>query len=135
MNTARMRAWLFARRVRVLRSLGLLILVAGLGSATAIWVAQDRLERRQRAGPALNPAAAPLEPDDSRRYTRDVELYYGKTGLLLDKWQRWFDQATHGKPLAWNLAFMSALSGAGCLFLARLVRVLPTAVETDRPPG
>ncbi len=68
--------------------------------------------------PGATDASAPLAPEDSRRYTRDVELYYGQTGLLMDKWERWFEQLTHGKPLAWLIGVASVGVAVGFFYVA-----------------
>jgi hypothetical protein len=97
----------------MLRVLAVTILVSGLGSAISIWLAQDRIDRQTRAEePDL---AQPLSPEDSRRYTHDVEMYYGKTGLLVDKWRQWWEEMTHGKGLADTIA-VASLAVAGGVF-------------------
>ena len=63
-----------ARNRLMLKVLGVVILVSGLGSATSIWLTQDRIDRQQSAGDAS--ITGPLSPEDSRRYAHDVELYY-----------------------------------------------------------
>jgi len=99
-----------AQRVRVL--------VVGLGSAGLIWRAQDRIERQDEAAQAANPAD-PLSPLDSRKHVRDVEIYYGKTGVLVEE----AGEMLHGKPLAKTIAVVSVMTATG-LFLvaARLPR-------------
>jgi hypothetical protein len=108
---------LFSRMPRGRRArfnwLGVTVLVAGLGSATSIWLDQDRLDRQNRAQGSNG--GEPLSIEDSRRYTRDVALYYGETGLLMEKGKRWFKDMTQGKPLAETIAVVS-VGGAGGLF-------------------
>jgi len=99
----------------MLRLLSLVILVSGLGAASSIWLAQDRLDRQRNAEGAN--MTEPLSPEDSRRYTHDVEVYYGQTGVLLDKWDRWFEEWTQGKPLA-ELIGATSLILAASLFYA-----------------
>lgn len=102
--------------------LGVVILLGGLGSSVSIWRAQDRIERQASARQMNDPGSVniiqPLSPDDSRRYTRDVELYYGKTGVLLDKWTRWLEKMTQGKPLARTIAVASLLLASGLFYFA-----------------
>jgi hypothetical protein len=105
--------------------LGVVMLVSGLGAASSIWLAQDRLDR-QRSAEGAN-TTAPLSPEDSRRYTHDMEVYYGETGLLMDKWQRWFEEWTHGKPLAELIGVASLILAAG-LFYAGANRDRPTGL-------
>ena len=69
---------------RAFKGLGVVVLLAGLGSAVVIWRAQDRIEREDAAAQAANPNAA-LSPLDSRRQVREVELYYGKLGVLVER--------------------------------------------------
>jgi hypothetical protein len=106
----------------MLNLLGVLILLGGLGSATFIWCAQDQIERQvqaaQKNGQVSGSSAQPLSPEDSRRYTHDVELYYGETGLLMDKWSRWWNELTHGKPLAEIIAVASLVVASALLYAA-----------------
>jgi hypothetical protein len=114
----------------MLKLLGAVILVSGLGSAASIWLAQDRIDRQRGADEAS--LTEPLSPEDSRRYTHDVELYYGETGLLVDKWKRALKEWTQGKPLA-KLVGVASLVLAACLFYAG---ANPSrAPGTGRPPG
>ena len=99
-----------------LNRLGLLILLVGFGSAVFIWLAQDRLDRQEREG------AAALAQEDSRRYTHDVEQYYGETGLLVDKWRGWFEGLAHGKALAKTIAVLSLVAASGCFLSARVAK-------------
>jgi hypothetical protein len=96
--------------------LGVTILVAGLSSAACIWLTQDRIDKQANAGGTS--ATEPLSPEDSRRYTHDVELYYGETGMLMEKWKRWFQELTHGKPLANTIAVASLILASGLFYLA-----------------
>jgi hypothetical protein len=100
----------------LLNLVGVVVLVSGLSGAASIWLDQDRIDRQQ-AAQGTNAADA-FSPEDSRRYTHDVELYYGQTGLLMDKWKRWFDDMTHGKLLARNLAITSVLMAGGLFYVA-----------------
>jgi len=112
-----------------LRLLGMTILVAGLSSAASIWLAQDRIDRQKRVE-GMN-AAEPLSPEDSRRYTHDVELYYGETGMLMEKWKRCFAEMTHGKGLAGTIAVASLVVGSGLFYVAAHIN-RPT--ETQQSP-
>ena len=103
-----------ARTRLMLKLLGVVILASGLGSATSIWLAQDRIDRQRGAGePNVMEA---LSPEDSRRYTHDVELYYGETGLLVDKWRRGLKEWTQGKPLAKLVGVASLILATGLFY-------------------
>ncbi|MGD0262556.1 MAG: hypothetical protein ABSD29_22560 [Verrucomicrobiota bacterium] len=78
-----------------------------------IWRAQDRIERENEAAQTADPAA-PLSPLDSRRQVRDVQLYYGNVGVLMEK----ADELLHGKPLAKTIAVVSVITAAGLFLVA-----------------
>ena len=114
-----------ARRGLTLKLLGLLILLVGFGSAVVIWQAQDRMDRQRGDGGTTDTSGAPLAPEDSRRYTHDMEQYYGKTGLLADEWTRWFEGLLHGKSLAKTIAVLSLVAASGCFLGARVSKARP----------
>jgi hypothetical protein len=89
------------------------VLVAGLGSAVLIWRAQDRIDRENEAAESADPAA-PLSPLDSRRQVRDVEIYYGKLGVLMEEGE----ELLHGKPLAKTIGVVSVLTATGLFLVA-----------------
>ena len=96
--------------------LAVFVLVAGLGSAVLIWRAQDRLDREAEAAQA-DPAAT-LSPLDSRRQVRDVEMYYGKLGVLTEE----AAELLHGKPLAKTIGVVSILTATGLFLVAARLR-------------
>jgi hypothetical protein len=102
----------FAQLRSALNWVGLAVLLVGLGSAVLIWRAQDRIDRENGAAEYADPSA-PLSPLDSRKQVRDVEMYYGKLGVLVEE----AEECLHGKPLAKTIGVISVLAAAG-LFLA-----------------
>jgi hypothetical protein len=103
----------FAQLRSRLNWLGVVVLVAGLGSAVLIWRAQDRIDRENEAAESADPAAL-LSPLDSRRQVRDVEIYYGKLGVLMEEGE----ELLHGKPLAKTIGVVSVLTATGLFLVA-----------------
>lgn len=99
-----------------LRLLGVVILLVGLGVATLIWQADDRSAQAD-AEQAANPAM-PLATMDSKKQSREVEIYYGKTGLLMERGREELRRLTHGKPLAISLALVCGGSAWICFLMA-----------------
>jgi hypothetical protein len=64
--------------------------LAGLGSALVIYLT------------ATPTPANPLgyEPEDSKQYLRQMEVYGGKTNVLASEFRQWFDSLWHGRRLA-----------------------------------
>lgn len=90
------------------------ILTAGLGSALVIGLAA-------RPNPP-NPLG--YEPEDSKPYLRQMEVYGGKANVLGSEFRRWFDSLWHGRRLAVTVA---------CLTLVLLLFYL--VASTPLPPG
>ena len=95
---------------------GVVLLVVGLGTALLIWRAQDRIDRENDAVQFAD-AQAPLSPLDSRRHVRDVELYSGQIGVLLEEAK----ELLHGKPLARIIGLASVLTATGLFLVAARV--------------
>jgi hypothetical protein len=93
--------------------LGSVILVLGLSAAGWVWYDQDRIDRQNEAI-QTDESGAPLAPLDSRKHVRDVQLYYGNLGVLMEK----AEGLLHGKPLAKTIAVASAMTAAGLFMIA-----------------
>src|ERR1700680_5014027 len=95
--------WQRLRRSTVLRTISAAILIGGLAAAIVIYA---------NAGPAPE---YPLgsDPEDSKVYLRQLELYGGKANVLAVELRQWFDGLWHGRSLAFTVAVLAALAGAG----------------------
>lgn len=82
-----------------------------------IWRAQDQTEREEAAEQAANPSA-PLAPLDSRKQVRDVEMYYGQLGVLVEE----AEELLQGKALAKTIAFVSVIMATGLFLVAARLR-------------
>jgi hypothetical protein len=84
------------------------ILVVGFAAAIVIYLT------------AQPPAANPLgyEPEDTKKYVRDMEMYGGKSNLLAGELREWFDSLWHGKRLAFTVAVLSVIVAGAYAFFA-----------------
>jgi len=113
---------------RMLRTLGVVLLVGGL--AGAVWL------YRQAAAPADgtividedNGLEDGLTPEDFKSSSRDMEAFGGKMWIVLAKWRRGLASLGRGRPLAVLLGIASVAAG---LLLLRAGRSLPS--ETVSP--
>jgi hypothetical protein len=79
------------------------ILIMGLGSAIVLYL---------RAGQAPgNPLG--YDPEDTKQYLHDMELYGGKMNVVAADMRQWFSGLWHGKHLAYTVAFLAVLLAAG----------------------
>lgn len=58
------------------------------------------------------------EPEDTKRYLRDLEMYGGKANILATQFRRWFGGLWQGRPLAGTLAALTVLLAGGFWFAA-----------------
>lgn len=104
----------FTRKRRLLLNLiGLVILAAGYTAGILVWRAQDRLDDRQ-----IVDSSAPLAPLDSRKDTRQLQVYYGTSGLVMERMTEWFASLVHGRGLAKTLVVLSSAAAIGCFLAA-----------------
>ncbi len=85
-----------------LRLVSAAILIAGLVSAMVIYY-----------GAVAAPANPLGDPEDSRKYLHDMELYGGKANLLATEVRDWLHGLWHGRRLAFTVAVLAGLVAAG----------------------
>ncbi|WP_243286987.1 hypothetical protein [Geothrix terrae] len=84
------------------------ILTAGLGGAALIYL---------RAAPqGANPLG--YEPEDTKKYLRELEVYGGKVNVLITEFRRWFEGLWQGRSLAVTVAVLTLMLALGFWFVA-----------------
>jgi hypothetical protein len=109
-----------------LRIFGLVILLAGYGGATWLWHAQIAEDQTISAD-------APLSGLDSRKDTRQTEIMYGKSGLVMERWTEFAENLLHGKNLVRMIIVVSSIIAIGCFVAAGKVSLPDDAAESRRP--
>ncbi len=97
---------------------GMLALVICLASAVIIW--RTHLRNQQISDEQIVNPEAPLSLSDSRKQSREFEIYYGKTGLLFESWSEQAANLFHENPLATVSAIGSGILAIGCFLAARI---------------
>jgi len=93
-----------------LRTTGLIILIAGLIAAAAIYLS------------AGEPAEDPTDQITSARlYEYNLERIGGMAAVYTDRFNRWFARLWHGRTLAATVAVIATLAALFCAWLAHLV--------------
>ena len=104
-----------------LNTLGVGVLLLGLGAAGGVyWSGQA-----QPAGTGPEASGwrdSTLDLEDSKSSSRDVEMYYGKVGMLIVRLQDWCAEPA---ALALMLAIISTLAALGCFLAAKRLRPQP----------
>jgi len=89
---------------------GVIILLAGIGMAGFIlWNPHADDSRAESIE-----EDSPLSPGDSRRYSRNVEIYSGSIGVLLDKWMQAGRELGRTRPLAIVIVAVSLAGSVVC---------------------
>ena len=83
------------------------ILGVGLGLAASLWVLTPP--------PAANPLG--FEPEDSKKYLRQMEMIGGKANVVASQLQTWFDGLWHGRGLPRTVAVLTVVL-AGTFWLS-----------------
>jgi hypothetical protein len=95
------------------------ILLIGLGSAVAIFLAADEAPEAEQGYEVAGKFIYPAMNERSKRYQHDLEMYGGKAAVLADDFNRWFDGLWRGRALAFTVAVLSALTAIGFFIAAR----------------
>jgi len=93
------------------------ILATGLGAATLLYLAA--------APKGPNPLG--YEPEDTKKYLRDLELYGGKVNVMATEFMRWWDGLWHGRQLAATLAWLTLALALAFWLAARRQANRPTS--------
>lgn len=98
--------------------IGVVILLAGLGTSLMIYRSADDAAYGVLGYEDDNGALYPVMPEDSKVYLRNLELYGGKMGVLTDTLRRWFVGRWHGRNLAFTAAFIALFIFFGFIYAA-----------------
>jgi hypothetical protein len=90
--------------------LGLIILLAGLGSAAFLYRTAEKKADAVLGYEQGDEGAYPVNPGDSKKYQRDLELYGGKANVLLDELRRGLISLWQGKTLGVLVALITVLT-------------------------
>ena len=102
-----------------LKLISVIILLVGLVSAILIYQSADNYASTVLGYEQGNGTIYPMEPEDYKTYSRDMELYGGTANVLLDELRRWFDGLWHGKSLAFIVACTTILLSSGLFYAAK----------------
>jgi hypothetical protein len=109
-----------ADRSERLRVASVVILIVGFLAAVVVYATASQ------APP--NPLG---DPEDSKAYLRQMQLYGGQANVIAYEVRQWFAGLWHGKPLAFTVAGIAVLLAAGCRFAAVPLPSLEEGEEGD----
>jgi hypothetical protein len=129
--------WKISHRHACLNFISLVILLGGLGSAIRIYQTAGIDSSTVLGYEGGDGSAYPAMPEDSKKFLRDLELYGGKTGMLLYEFRIGFAGLWHGKSLAYTVACITILISLGFQVANYLQSVLESDPrnKTDGNPG
>jgi len=97
-----------ALRLRRIHQLTAGLLAVGLGAAAALYLLA--------APKGPNPLG--YEPEDTKKYLRDLELYGGKVNVLATEFMRWWNGLWQGRNLATTVAWLTVAATLLFWFIA-----------------
>ena len=110
-----------------LNLIGSIILLVGLGSAFLIYRTAENDLRNVLGYEQGNGSVYPVNPDDSKKYLRDMELYGGKANVLVDEFRRWFVGLWQGESLAFMVGGITIFISIGLFYAANHVPSNPVS--------
>jgi hypothetical protein len=99
-------------RRSLLNYIGLFILLAGVSVGELIYW------RSLQSGSGKDEGDPLASQYDSRAYQRQVQMYVGTFGLIMDQWSRTVATLGEPKPLAITITVLSMFAAGGCFVAA-----------------
>ncbi len=99
-----------------------IIMIVGLGSSVAIYVAADREQEEGQQYEIIGGKIYPGGNERSKAYRHNLEVFGGKAAVLADDFNRWFEGLWQGTTLAFTVATLSVLTALGFFLAGRYVR-------------
>ena len=96
------------------------IFVIGFGASIWIYI--------HAQAPAANPLG--YEPEDTKKYVREMEFYGGKANLLANDLRKWFESLWHGTRLAYTVAVLTVMAAGAYVFV-----MIPLPPEDEAGPA
>ena len=95
-----------------------IILLVGLSLAVSIYLRAGDDSYGVLGYEGGDGSVYPINPEDSKQYLRDLELYGGKANVLADQFRRWFGSLWHDKSLAFLVAGTTIMVSFGFFYAA-----------------
>ncbi|HEY4743742.1 MAG TPA: hypothetical protein VIH45_03730 [Desulfuromonadaceae bacterium] len=99
------------------------ILLVGLGSALAVYLTAGNPPDTVVGYGMENGTLYQIAPEDTKTYSRSLEMYGGKANVLVDEFRQWFVGLWQGRPLAYTIA---------CLTVVLVIALLVAAHRQQR---
>ena len=118
-----------------LNRIGAIVLLVGLVGALLIYLTAGNYSAPVMGYEQGYGSAYPMNPEDYKTYSRDMELYGGTANVLLDELRQWFDGLWHGKSLAFIVACATILLSSGLFYAANHLAPLLTSEDSSESHG
>jgi hypothetical protein len=116
-------------RAELLKTIGVVVLVLGIGSASVVyWSGQNSSASQSHHQEPLNAQGgwsdSTLALGDTKGASRTIEMNFGKVAVLIVNWLHRWEQLKPHQLLAITIATISILTALSCFLVAnRLLRV------------
>jgi hypothetical protein len=97
---------------------GAVLLAAGLCAGLLVAVLAEDVPAEGVGYVLADGNVTALDPNQSKRYIRDLERFGGKAAVLFDEINRWFAALWRGKTLGLTIAGISAIVSLGIFLFA-----------------
>jgi hypothetical protein len=124
--------WETTRLQTFLSIVSALIMISGLGSAAYLYQKAVNEPADALSDQAERSSVYQINPEDSKKYQRDMEAVSGKAGLVVAEFRRKLAALWQGKSMAYMVAAMSILVSFAFYFAANR---LPPGSNTDGHGG
>ena len=111
-------------RAELLKTLGVLVLVVGVVSASIVFWSGEKRSSSQSNNQETSVVDggwkdSTLSSEDLKGSSRTIEMNYGKVAVLMVSWLHWWEEFKPHESLAIVIATISTLTAITCFILAK----------------
>ena len=96
-----------------------LVLAAGLCAGLLVALVAEDVPAEGVGYVLADGTVTALDPNQSKRYIRDLERFGGKSAVIFDEINRWFDGLWRGKSLGVTIGWISVIVSLALFLFAR----------------
>jgi len=108
----------FTKKQMRLYIVAAVIMLAGLGNAVSIYLAAENDSVDALNFGVENRNTEVVKPENTKIYSRNLELYGGEVNVLVDDLKNWILGLLQGKSLAYTIACITVIISVGVLIVA-----------------
>ena len=127
--------WKIINPQKCLYLISAIVLLSGLSSAIVVYWTAEQDVNSLSGYEVIGGYIYPTTPENTKKYTHDLQLYGGTAAVLADELRRWFIGLWRGKSLAVTIACIASIISFGIFLFAKYASFSPQSHSPNESQG